>query len=74
MKGLRRKVDNGELPPYRFVEINGLRLASPEHAYTVCLFNLFCYIVLHSFSSIELMNLKMNMFRVNGSVATAIRL
>lgn len=30
-------MDNGELPPYRFVEINGLRLPSPEHAYTVCL-------------------------------------
>lgn len=35
MKGLRSKVDSGELPPYRFVEINGLRLPSPEHAYTV---------------------------------------
>ncbi|KAG0609829.1 hypothetical protein M758_7G017000 [Ceratodon purpureus] len=35
MKGLREKVDKGELPPYRFVEINGLRLPSPEHAYTV---------------------------------------
>lgn len=36
MKGLRAKVDKDELPPYRFVEINGLRLPSPEHAYTVC--------------------------------------
>lgn len=38
MKGLRAKVDKNELPPYRFVEINGLRLPSPDHAYSVSFF------------------------------------
>ncbi|CAM6118357.1 unnamed protein product [Calypogeia fissa] len=35
IKELGSKVELGELPPYRFVEINGLRLPSPEHAYTI---------------------------------------
>ncbi|BBN09249.1 hypothetical protein Mp_4g18200 [Marchantia polymorpha subsp. ruderalis] len=35
IKELESKVDAGELPAFRFVEINGLRLPSPDHVYTV---------------------------------------
>ncbi|KAL3701075.1 hypothetical protein R1sor_019097 [Riccia sorocarpa] len=35
IRDLESKVDAGDLPPFRFVEINGLRLPSPDHVYTV---------------------------------------
>lgn len=35
MKNLRAEVDAGSLRPYCFVEINGLKLASPENIYRV---------------------------------------
>ena len=34
MRGLRRKAEAGHLPAFQFVEINSLRLPSPQHAYT----------------------------------------
>ncbi|EFN52332.1 hypothetical protein CHLNCDRAFT_139139 [Chlorella variabilis] len=34
MRGLKRKSEVGELPHFQFVEINGLRLPSPQHAYS----------------------------------------
>jgi hypothetical protein len=72
MKGLRSKVDSGELPPYRFVEINGLRLPSPEHAYTVRLPNLYTF---YSFSNMESLHFRMNLLvHVYGSVAPLVRL
>lgn len=51
-------MDNGELPPYRFVEINGLRLPSPEHAYTVCLisFRLFRMVACNAIIKSELLS------------------
>ena len=33
MRSLERRVDSGELDSFRFVEINALRLASPQHLY-----------------------------------------
>lgn len=33
MRSARQRVESGEVPAFRFVEINGLRLASPQHAY-----------------------------------------
>ncbi|CAA7054406.1 unnamed protein product [Microthlaspi erraticum] len=35
MKNLKAEVEAGSVSPYCFVEINGLKLASPEHIYTV---------------------------------------
>ncbi|EPS68518.1 hypothetical protein M569_06243, partial [Genlisea aurea] len=35
MKSLKSEVDHGTIKPYSFVEINGLKLPSPEHIYTV---------------------------------------
>lgn len=35
MRNLRSEVDAGTLRPYTFVEINGLKLASPENIYKV---------------------------------------
>lgn len=35
MKNLRSEVDAGSIRPYCFVEINGLKLASPENIYRV---------------------------------------
>ncbi|KAJ7557482.1 hypothetical protein O6H91_05G128300 [Diphasiastrum complanatum] len=35
LRGLHKRVEDGELQPYRFIEINGLRLISPEHTYTM---------------------------------------
>ncbi|KAL2557223.1 Origin of replication complex subunit 1A [Forsythia ovata] len=35
MRNLRSEVDAGSIQPYCFVEINGLKLASPENIYTV---------------------------------------
>ncbi|KAF9588867.1 hypothetical protein IFM89_016830 [Coptis chinensis] len=35
MRNLRSKVDAGSIKPYCFIEINGLRLASPENIYKV---------------------------------------
>ncbi|CAN6469548.1 unnamed protein product [Victoria cruziana] len=35
MRTLKSEVDRGTLPPYRFVEINGLKLATPENIYRV---------------------------------------
>ena len=34
MRSLRRKAEAGQLAPFQFVEINSLRLPSPQHAYT----------------------------------------
>ena len=33
MRGLRARADAGQLPAFRFVEINALRLPTPQHAY-----------------------------------------
>ena len=33
MRSLRRKAEAGHLPAFKFVEINSLRLPSPQHAY-----------------------------------------
>ena len=35
MRNLRSEVDAGSIRPYCFVEINGLKLASPENIYRV---------------------------------------
>lgn len=35
MRNLRSEADAGSIKPYCFVEINGLKLASPENIYTV---------------------------------------
>lgn len=35
MRNLRSEVDAGSIRPYCFVEINGLKLASPETIYRV---------------------------------------
>lgn len=37
MKNIRSEVDAGSINPYCFVEINGLKLASPENIYKVLL-------------------------------------
>lgn len=34
MRSMRRRAGAGELPRFQFVEINGLRLPTPQHAYT----------------------------------------
>lgn len=34
MQCMRRRAERGDLPCFQFVEINGLRLASPQHAYS----------------------------------------
>ncbi len=33
MRQLRGRAESGEMPAFRFVEINALRLPSPQHAY-----------------------------------------
>lgn len=35
MRNLRAKVDAGNIRPHCFVEVNGLKLASPENIYKV---------------------------------------
>jgi len=35
MRSLKSEVDAGNIKPYTFVEINGLKLASPENIYRV---------------------------------------
>lgn len=35
VKELKRKAEDGELAPFSYVEINGLKIPSPQHAYTV---------------------------------------
>lgn len=35
MRNLKSEVDAGSIRPYCFVEINGLKLASPENIYSV---------------------------------------
>jgi hypothetical protein len=37
MRRLRSEFDSGTLRPYCFIEINGLKLASPENIYKVLL-------------------------------------
>ena len=37
MRSARQRAERGELAPFRFVEINGLRLPSPQHAYCALL-------------------------------------
>lgn len=37
MRSLRSEVEAGNIKPYCFVEINGLKLSSPENIYKVCL-------------------------------------
>jgi origin recognition complex subunit 1 len=39
MRNLRSEVDTGGVRPYCFVEINGLKLASPESIYRVNILN-----------------------------------
>lgn len=34
IRSLRRKAEAGQLPAFQFVDINSLRLPSPQHAYT----------------------------------------
>jgi len=34
MRGMRGQIDAGELPHFQFVELNSLRLPSPQHVYT----------------------------------------
>ena len=34
VRQLRREADGGEVPLFQFVEVNGLRLPTPKHAYT----------------------------------------
>ena len=34
MRRLRTLASDGEIPPFQFVEVNGLRLPTPHHAYT----------------------------------------
>ena len=34
MRCLRGRARDGQIPPFQFVEVNGLRLPSPHHAYT----------------------------------------
>lgn len=34
MRSLRRKTESGQLPAFQFVELNSLRLPSPQHAYS----------------------------------------
>lgn len=34
MRGMRRRAAAGDLPRFQFVEVNGLRLPTPQHAYT----------------------------------------
>lgn len=36
MRNLKAEVDAGNINSYCFVEINGLKLASPENIYRVC--------------------------------------
>lgn len=38
MRNLRSEVDAGSVRPYCFVEVNGLKLASPENIYRVRIF------------------------------------
>lgn len=33
MRGLRARADAGQLPRFRLVEVNALRLPSPQHVY-----------------------------------------
>ncbi|WVO13435.1 hypothetical protein L204_101051 [Cryptococcus depauperatus] len=35
VKELKRKAEDGELPPFSYIEINGLKIPTPQHAYTV---------------------------------------
>lgn len=35
VKELKRKAEDGEIPPFSYVEINGLKIPTPQHAYTV---------------------------------------
>ncbi|WWC90716.1 uncharacterized protein L201_005653 [Kwoniella dendrophila CBS 6074] len=35
VKELKRKAEDGELQPFSYVEINGLKIPSPQHAYSV---------------------------------------
>jgi origin recognition complex subunit 1 len=35
VKELKRKAEDGELAPFSYVEINGLKIPSPQHAYSV---------------------------------------
>ncbi|KAL7422761.1 Origin recognition complex, subunit 1 [Cryptotrichosporon argae] len=35
VKELKRKAEDGELAPFSYVEINGLKIPSPQHAYVV---------------------------------------
>lgn len=37
MRSARQRAESGDLPSFRFVEINGLRLPSPQHAYCALL-------------------------------------
>lgn len=46
MRNLKSEVDAGSIRPYCFVEINGLKLASPESIYSVRMhYNFFYFAV-----------------------------
>lgn len=55
MRSLRAEVDAGNIKPYCFVEINGLKLASPENIYRVKFTNssVFGFVRLYSSYSSE---------------------
>lgn len=46
MRNLRTEVDAGSIRPYSFVEINGLKLASPENIYRV---NKYLYLMFYAY-------------------------
>jgi len=45
MRILKSEVDAGNIKPYTFVEINGLKLATPENIYRVRLMKYFVIFV-----------------------------
>ena len=53
IRSLRRKAEAGKLPAFQFVDINSLRLPSPQHAYTqlyeVCIHQLIHLLSAHLF-------------------------
>lgn len=49
MRSLRSEVDAGKIRPYCFVEINGLKLASPENIYRVKLMKSILFLPLYDY-------------------------
>ena len=52
MQNLRSEVDAGSIRPFSFVEINGLKLASPENIYRVTNCKIYIYHLLCLFFSL----------------------